>query len=90
MLPHIQLHIICLFIICIVLYFIICYLSITKVEYVTTCEGAKECSLLSRLLNEICAINNVPVLYINNARALKLVKNLEYHEKSKNFDEVFH
>ncbi|GBM96276.1 Retrovirus-related Pol polyprotein from transposon TNT 1-94 [Araneus ventricosus] len=56
-------------------------LSTTEAEYVITCEGAKECIWLSRLLSEIGATNDVPVFYVDNSSAVKLVKNSEYHKR---------
>lgn len=38
---------------------------------------------MRRLLQEVTELNEVPVLMIDNASAIKLVKNPEFHKRSK-------
>lgn len=64
-------------------------LSTTEAEYIAACEGAKECIWLSRLLSEIDS-TDMPVLFIDNASALKLIRNPEFHKRSKYIAIKFH
>lgn len=61
-------------------------LSTTEAEFVAASEGAKELIWLKRLLNEICGKSGVPVLFVDNASAIKLVKNPEFHKRSKHIE----
>lgn len=45
---------------------------------------------MSRLFNEIAPLKSVPVLLVDNASALKLSKNPEFHKRSKHIDVRFH
>lgn len=66
-------------------------LSTTEAEYVAACEGAKEAIWLHRLLSDITSVNSrCPTLYVDNASALKLAKNPEFHKRSKHIDVKFH
>jgi len=60
-------------------------LSTTEAEIIAASEGAKELVWLKRLLSELLPdfARRTPVLYIDNANAIKLTKNLEYHKRSK-------
>ncbi|XP_047116008.1 secreted RxLR effector protein 161-like [Schistocerca piceifrons] len=54
--------------------------STTEAEIIAASEGAKELVWLRRLLSELVEMSGQPpVLYIDNASALKLAKNPEYH-----------
>lgn len=61
-------------------------LSTTEAEFVAASEGAKEAIWLSRLLNEISDFSKIPILYIDNASAVKLIKNPEFHKRSKHIE----
>lgn len=61
-------------------------LSTTESEFVAACEGAKEAIWLTRMLNEISKFKSKPTLYIDNASAVKLVKNPEFHKRSKHIE----
>lgn len=58
-------------------------LSTTEAEFVAASEGAKELVWLTRLLSEIGDREETPTLFIDNASAIKLVKNPEFHKRSK-------
>jgi hypothetical protein len=66
-------------------------LSTTEAEIIAASEGAKELVLLKHLLSELLSdvARRTPVLYIDNASALKLTKNPEYHKSLKHI-EVWH
>ena len=61
-------------------------LSTTEAEFVAASEGAKELVWLKRLLNEMNGETKLPVLFIDNASAIKLVKNHEFHKRSKHIE----
>ncbi len=61
-------------------------LSTTEAEFVAASEGAKELVWLSRFLSEIRGDNGIPVLFIDNASAIKLTKNHEFHKRSKHIE----
>ena len=61
-------------------------LSTTQAEYIAASEAAKEVVWLSRLYNEIAVLKSVPTLFVDNASAIKLVKNPEFHKRSKHID----
>jgi hypothetical protein len=63
-------------------------LSTTKAEIIAASEGAKELVWLKRLLSELLSdfAQKTPVLYIDNASAIKLTKNPEYLKRSKHIE----
>lgn len=61
-------------------------LSMTEAEFIAASEGTKEVIWLKRLLQEITVLNEVPTLMIDNASAIKLVKNPEFHKRSKHVE----
>jgi hypothetical protein len=63
-------------------------LSTTEAEIIAASEGAKELVWLKRLLSELFFdfARRMPVLYIDNASAIKLTKNPEYHKRSKHIE----
>ncbi|CAL1687619.1 unnamed protein product [Lasius platythorax] len=61
-------------------------LSTTEAEFIAANEGTKEVIWLKRLLQEITVLNEVPTLMIDNASAIKLVKNPEFHKRSKHVE----
>jgi hypothetical protein len=56
----------------------------TEAEIIAASEGAKELVWLKRLLSEL--LSDKPVLFINNAGAIKLTKNLEFYKRSKHIE----
>ena len=66
-------------------------LSTTEAEYVAACMAARETVWLRRLLSDIghpCACRTM--IYMDNQSALKLVKNPEFHKRSKHIDVQCH
>ena len=61
-------------------------LSTSEAEFVAASEGAKELVWLKRLLSEIKGDKSVPVLFIDNASAIKLTKNPEFHKRTKHIE----
>jgi hypothetical protein len=63
-------------------------LSTTEAEIIAASEGAKELVWLKCLLLELLSdfARKTLVLYIGNASAIKLTKNLEYHKRSKHIE----
>jgi len=63
-------------------------LSTTEAEIVAASEGAKELVWLKRLPSELLSdfAEKTPLLYIDNASAIKLTKNPEYHKRSKHIE----
>jgi hypothetical protein len=62
--------------------------SITEAEIIAASKGAKELVWLKRLFSELLSdfARKTPVLYIDNATAIKLTKNPEYHKRSKHIE----
>lgn len=60
-------------------------MSTTEAEFVAASEGAKEAIWLSRLINEISGFSKIVsnILFVDNASAEKLIKNPEFHKRSK-------
>lgn len=66
-------------------------LSTTEAEYVAACAAAKETIWLRRLLKDIeCPCVGSTILSIDNGSALRLVKNPEYHKRTKHIDIQYH
>jgi len=65
-------------------------LSTTQAEYIAASEAAKEVVWLSRLYNEIVILKSVPKLFVDNASAIKLVRNPEFHKRTKHVDVRYH
>ena len=66
-------------------------LSTTESEYVAAAEAAKESVWINRLLSEIgyrCALGTK--LFIDNQSAIRLIKNPEFHKRTKHIDTRFH
>lgn len=62
--------------------------STTEAEIISASEGAKELVWLKRLLSELIEMPGevLPTLYVDNASAIKLAKNPEYHRRSKHIE----
>lgn len=63
--------------------------STTESEYVAGSETVKELIWIKRLLNSLIKIET-PVLYMDNKSAIKLIKNPEYHRRTKHIDVKYH
>ena len=61
--------------------------SATKAEFIAASEGAKDLLWLKCLLGELGGkCSEVPTLYVDNANAVKLAKNPEFHKQSKHIE----
>lgn len=58
-------------------------LSTTEAEYIVASKAAKETVWLTRLYKEIISLVSVPVVFMNNASAIKLSRNPQLHRRSK-------
>lgn len=66
-------------------------LSTTESEYIAACQSLKELIWLNRLLREISpSSTSVPKLNIDNQSAIKLIRNPEFHKRTKHIDVKFH
>ena len=65
-------------------------LSTTEAEYIAVSEAGKEAVWLNRLLGGITSLNSVPTLMCDNASAIKLAMNGEFHKRSKHIDVRHH
>lgn len=66
-------------------------LSTTESEYVAASQTLKELIWVNRLLREIVpSVNIVPHLNIDNQSAIKLIKNPEFHKRTKHIDIKYH
>lgn len=63
-------------------------LSMTEAEIIAASEGAKELFWLKLWLSELLPefVRETPVLYIESSSAIKLMKNPEYHKRSKHIE----
>jgi hypothetical protein len=65
-------------------------LSTTEAEYVSAALGAKELIWLKKMFGE-CKIDDINyVLNVDNTSAMKLIKNPEFHQRSKHIDVKYH
>ncbi|GFR28486.1 retrovirus-related Pol polyprotein from transposon TNT 1-94 [Trichonephila clavata] len=53
---------------------------------VTASQAAKETIWLNNLLKELCCVTSVPSLQMDNQSAIRLVKNPEFHNRTKHID----
>lgn len=67
-------------------------LSTTESEYVAASQALKELVWLHRLFLEIVPSKNdcIPKLYVDNQSAIKLIKNPEFHKRTKHIDVRYH
>lgn len=66
-------------------------LSTTESEYIAASQTLKELIWVNRLLREIVpTVSGVPRMNIDNQSAIKLIKNPEFHKRSKHIDIKFH
>ena len=65
--------------------------STTEAEYIATCMATKEAIWLRCLLSSIGYSQNAPTpLFGDNQSAIRLVKNPEYHKRTKHIDIQYH
>lgn len=66
-------------------------LSTTEAEYVAVCEATKETVWMRNLLQNIGLEQSAPtVLFCDNQSAIRLVRNPEFHKRTKHIDVQFH
>jgi hypothetical protein len=66
-------------------------LSTTESEYVAASAGGKEVVWMRRLLQDLGRRQDQPTeLFIDNQSAIKLVRNPEFHQRTKHIDVKFH
>lgn len=61
-------------------------LSTTEAEFVAASHAAKEAVWLHRLFLDLCSSCSVPVLQVDNESAIRLIKNPEFHNRTKHID----
>lgn len=66
-------------------------LSTTESEYMAAASAVKELVWLQRFLSELLPTNlNKPMFYMDNQSAIRLVKNPEFHKRTKHIDVRYH
>lgn len=66
-------------------------LSTTEAEYVAASQATKEVIWLQELLNDIGEkVNKPTILHIDNQSAIRLIRNPEYHNRTKHIDIRYH
>ena len=66
-------------------------LSTTESEYVAAATAAKEVIWLRLLLSDLgCECKNATELYVDNQSAIRLVRNPEFHKRTKHIDIKYH
>jgi len=66
-------------------------LSTTEVEYIAACEAVKEAIWLKQLLRDSgCQCDKAIIIKIDNQSAIKLIRNPEFHKRSKYIDIRYH
>lgn len=65
-------------------------LSTTESEYIAACQAVKELIWLKGLLKNISNEFDKPYVYLDNQSALKLIKNPEFHKRTKHIDVRYH
>ncbi|UYV78722.1 hypothetical protein LAZ67_16002545 [Cordylochernes scorpioides] len=61
-------------------------LSTTEAELVAASNTAKEVIWLNRLFSEISPLNEQPIIKVDNASTIKLIKNPEFHKRTKHIE----
>lgn len=66
-------------------------LSTTESEYIAASQTTKELIWVRRLMNDLvkCKVQT-PTMYVDNQSAIKLVKNPEFHKRTKHIDVRYH
>lgn len=65
-------------------------LSTTEAEFVAAAEATKEIIWLKRLFDDIAPLNTIPTLQVDNASAVRLARNPEFHQRTKHIDIKYH
>ncbi|GFV13708.1 retrovirus-related Pol polyprotein from transposon TNT 1-94 [Trichonephila clavipes] len=61
-------------------------LSATEAEFIAASQAVKKAIWLNNLLKELCCVNSVPRLQIDNQSAIRLVNNPGFHNRTKHID----
>ncbi|GFX52557.1 retrovirus-related Pol polyprotein from transposon TNT 1-94 [Trichonephila clavipes] len=61
-------------------------LSTTEAKFIAASQASKQAIWLNNLLKELCCVTSVPSLQIDNQSAIRLVKNPEFHNRTKHID----
>ncbi|GBM31494.1 Retrovirus-related Pol polyprotein from transposon TNT 1-94 [Araneus ventricosus] len=61
-------------------------LSTTEAEFIAASQAAKEVIWLGNLLSELRCVSSIPVFQMDNQNAIRLVKNPEFHSRTKHID----
>ncbi|XP_043790699.1 secreted RxLR effector protein 161-like [Apis laboriosa] len=63
----------------------------TEAEYIAVSQTVKEIIWMKSLINNLVMFKNITTtLYVDNLSAIKLIKNPEFHRKSKHIDVRYH
>lgn len=65
-------------------------LSTTEAEYVAACQAVKELTWVKRLFRNLTPTTQTTVLHIDSQSAMRLIKNPEFHKRSKHIDVKYH
>lgn len=65
-------------------------LSTTEAEYVSSSQAVKELVWLNSLLDELYIEYESKTLFVDNLSAIRLIKNPEYHKRTKHIDVMYH
>ena len=66
-------------------------LSTTEAEYVAACETARQITWVKNLIRELNFFDRFSTtLFIDNLSTIKLIKNPEFHQRTKNIDTRYH
>lgn len=66
-------------------------LSTTEAEYIAASQTIKEIIWMKSLINDLVLFKNITTtLYVDNLSAIKLIKNPEFHRRSKHIDVRYH
>lgn len=66
-------------------------LSTTEAEYIAASQTVKEILWARQLLEDVCETINKPVkLYVDNQSAIRLIRNPEFHKRTKHVDVRYH
>jgi len=66
-------------------------LSTTEAEYIAACEAVKEAFWLKQLLCDSgCQCDKAIIVKVDNQSAIKLIRNPEFHKRSKHIDIRYH
>lgn len=65
-------------------------LSTTESEYIAASQAVKELVWLTRLQKELILGSPRPTLHLDNQSAIRLIKNPEFHSRTKHIDVRYH